>query len=245
MAVHMFKEYNYTNYKQSSGIRNNKQAFQDDLQKAMQASLVTAQEQASYDEDLAQALRASKEEHDQKIERLVYAGKRCQTDEEALNIALELSRCVTTLEGLTNEFKKTTGPALSVNGKVKPNPGGGNCQFYTLRDCISPDYHYSAIELRRLAVTLILLQWDRFAPFAQKMNGDALPTQRQYAEYMGKEGNWGDHLSLLILCEHFRLHAVVHVHKNSINIGTIHINEGGSKVIHIKFWQECHYEAIV
>jgi len=215
--------------------------YEETLQQALEESNKQAVEEERFQKELAQAMRAS--EREAELDRLAREAMRCQTDEEALAIALERS-CVDELGKLTSQFKQAPGTAVAFFGSVVANPGGGNCLFHALSDCIYPT-PLSATDLRRLAVRLILMQWERFSPFAQKMNGDALTTQRAYAEYMGKDGTWGDHLPLLMLCEHLHLHAVVHVHHGGTNIGTIHINREGTKEVHLRFTQECHYEAIV
>ena len=245
MACQLYQGNNGDNTTYAAAIRASAELYTYEetlqLQQALAASNKLGEQEKQFQKELDQAMRAS--EREAELDRLAREGMWCQTDGEALAIALERSR-VDELGKLTSQFKQAPGTAVAFFGRVVANPGGGNCLFHALSDCIYPT-PLSATDLRALAVRLILMQWERFRPFAQRRDGEPLPTQRAYAEYMGKDGTWGDHLTLLVLCEHFHLHAVVHVHRGPTNIGTININPAGTTKVHLKFTQECHYEAIV
>ena len=66
-----------------------------------------------------------------------------------------------------------------------------------------------------------------------------------YKKYMSKEDSWGDHLSLLSLCELYQINAIIIVTNGNRLSEPIKINVGSTRTVLIKFTSEFHYEAIV
>ena len=62
---------------------------------------------------------------------------------------------------------------------------------------------------------------------------------------MLKDGSWGDHLSVMALCELYQVNAIIVVINGQKISEPIKINVGSSKTVLIKFNSEFHYEAIV
>ena len=62
---------------------------------------------------------------------------------------------------------------------------------------------------------------------------------------MSRDGSWGDHLTLMALCELYQINAIIIVINGNKISEPININVGSSKTILIKFNSEFHYEAII
>ena len=62
---------------------------------------------------------------------------------------------------------------------------------------------------------------------------------------MQEDGSWGDHLSLLALCELYQVNAILIITEGEKLAEPIKINVGSNVNILIKFTSEVHYEAIV
>ncbi len=126
--------------------------------------------------------------------------------------------------------------------KVISNEGGGNCLFHTLSTHLKIDYK----QLRYDSVNYIINSWERFKDFALNPI-TLLPfcSKIEYEEYMKKDGSWGDHLSLLALCELYQVNAILIISENNKISEPIKINVGSDINILIRFNSEFHYEAII
>lgn len=130
----------------------------------------------------------------------------------------------------------------SVGGnKIIKNNGNGNCLFNTL------SYHLKipADQLRDDSVMYISVKWERFKHFM--LNSDSLEpfqNKEEFVKTMSKKGSWGDHTSLLALCELYQINAILIVTNNSKLSDPITINVGSTRTVLIKFNSEFHYEAI-
>lgn len=143
-----------------------------------------------------------------------------------------------------NEFDNLIKNTIEKLGgkKVLPNSGGGNCLFHTFSSHLDIDYK----QLREDSVNYITMQWDKFKNFA--LNPETLEpfdSLEDYKNTMLKEGTWGDHLSVMALCELYQVNAIIVVIDNKKILEPIKINVGSSKTVLIKFNSEFHYEAIV
>jgi len=80
-------------------------------------------------------------------------------------------------------------------------PGDGNCQMYSLSDqlCNSIDHHKF---VRRCIVSWLSINGDLELPNGAKMKDFVHDkTWEKYCEEMGREGIWGDHLTLVAASE--------------------------------------------
>lgn len=126
--------------------------------------------------------------------------------------------------------------------QVIKNEGGGNCLFYSLS--IHLDINHK--QLREDSINYIYMSWNRFKEFA--LNSDTLEpfeSKDDYKEYMSQDGRWGDHLSLLALCELYQVNAILIITNGKKLSDPVKINVGSEVNILIKFHSEFHYEAIV
>lgn len=126
--------------------------------------------------------------------------------------------------------------------KVIPNQGGGDCLFHTLSKHLDIDH----MQLRNYATQYISINWNKFKDFA--LHSETLQpfeSSEEYVTYMSKSGSWGDHLSLIALCELYQINAIIIVVNKQKISEPITINVGSTKTVLIKFNSEFHYEAIV
>ena len=132
---------------------------------------------------------------------------------------------------------------ISLGGnRVLPNEGGGDCLFHTFSTHLDIDH----MQLREDATEYISINWNRFKDFALKSDTlKSYESREEYINHMSQEGVWGDHLSLLALCELYQTNATIIV-VNGVDLSEpIKINVGSSKTVLIKFNSEFHYEAIL
>ena len=166
--------------------------------------------------------------------------------DDPINVALKESVNNQKDNNITDldEFNSLVQAAIISFGgeKILPNSGNGDCLFHSLSEHLNIDQS----QLREDAVNYISTKWDRFSNFA--LNPDTLEpfnSKDDYIQYMGKEGHWGDHLSILALCELYQVNATLIVTEGNKLSEPININVGADKTILIKFTSEFHYEAIV
>ncbi len=147
---------------------------------------------------------------------------------------------LTTIDEFDNLVKASI---MSFGGKtILPNKGGGNCLFHTFSTHLNIDHK----ELRNDATQYIRLNWNKFKNFALKPDTlEPYKSKDDYLNYMSQEGKWGDHLSLLALCELYQINAILIVTKGKELSDPIKINVGSTRTVLIKFTSEFHYEAIV
>ena len=125
---------------------------------------------------------------------------------------------------------------------VLSNKGGGNCLFHTL----SEHLNINQKQLRIDAANYINLSWYRFKNFVlHPVTLKPYKSKEEYVEYMSKDGSWGDHISLLALCELYQVNAIIIITENNKLKEPIKINVGSNVNILIKFTSEVHYEAII
>ena len=62
---------------------------------------------------------------------------------------------------------------------------------------------------------------------------------------MIKDGSWGDHLSLLALCELYQINAIIIITEGTKVSDPIKINVDSEVNVLIRFNSEFHYEAII
>jgi hypothetical protein len=123
------------------------------------------------------------------------------------------------------------------------NAGGGDCLFHTVGYHLGIDH----TELRQLAVRLISDNWERYSAFLQYHNGTELVAYsdvNDFTERMGRQGTWGDHVVLQVLCEYFHINALIIVVEGTELRDQILINVGSPSTFLIKFNREFHYEAV-
>jgi len=126
--------------------------------------------------------------------------------------------------------------------KILENEGGGNCLFHSLSEHLKIDHK----QLRDDSVSFIISSWERFKNFA--LNPSTLnpfKSSDEYKEYMSRDGSWGDHLSLLALCELYQVNAILVITEGKKLSEPLLINVGSNVNILIRFNSEFHYEAIV
>lgn len=126
--------------------------------------------------------------------------------------------------------------------KIISNEGGGNCLFHSLSSHLKVDYQ----QLREDSVNYITCSWDRFKDFA--LNPETLlhfNSKEEYQNYMIKDGSWGDHLSLLALCELYQVNAILIISEGNKLSEPVKINVGSEINVLIRFNSEFHYEAII
>jgi len=132
---------------------------------------------------------------------------------------------------------------ISLGGsKILSNEGGGDCLFHTFSIHLDIDH----TQLRDDATEYISINWNRFKDFALKSDTlEPYQTKEEYTKHMSQEGVWGDHLSLLALCELYQTNATIIV-VNGVELSEpIKINVGSTNTVLIKFNSEFHYEAIL
>ena len=114
-------------------------------------------------------------------------------------------------------------------------PGDGNCQFHALaggsRMFKPTDYR----ECRKVAVQFMRMHAQQFAGFAGE---DTL----EYFERMEKDGEWGDHLTLVAYAR--AANATVTVHRLDSQPLTVY-RSGEANVIHVAYINSCHYMSVV
>ena len=126
--------------------------------------------------------------------------------------------------------------------KIISNEGGGNCLFHTL----SAHLNVSHEQLREDSVNYITCSWERFKEFS--LNPSTLQqfeSKDDYLNYMIKDGSWGDHLSLLALCELYQINAIIIITEGTKVSDPIKINVDSEVNVLIRFNSEFHYEAII
>jgi len=147
---------------------------------------------------------------------------------------------ITTVSELDDLVKASI---ISFGGnKVLPNQGGGNCLFHTLSTHLNIRHQ----QLRKDSIDYLTINWNKFKDFA--LSSDTLKSfdsMDDYKKYMSKEDSWGDHLSLLSLCELYQINAIIIVTNGNRLSEPIKINVGSTRTVLIKFTSEFHYEAIV
>lgn len=125
---------------------------------------------------------------------------------------------------------------------VIPNNGGGNCLYHTLSTHLNIDYK----QLKLDAIQYISINWNKFKDFALRTdNLESFNSKEDYIEFMSRDGSWGDHLTLMALCELYQINAIIIVVNGNKISDPININVGSSKTVLIKFNSEFHYEAII
>lgn len=147
---------------------------------------------------------------------------------------------ITTVSELDDLVKASI---ISFGGnKVLPNQGGGNCLFHTL----STHLNISHQQLRQDSIDYLTINWNKFKDFALRSDTlEPFDSMDDYKKYMSKEDSWGDHLSLLSLCELYQINAIIIVTNGNRLSEPIKINVGSTRTVLIKFTSEFHYEAIV
>jgi len=182
-----------------------------------------------YDEDLEFAIALSKSLEISNDESITFI-KNMNTNENQ----------ITKIQDLDQQIKKQI-KSLGGN-KILENEGGGNCLFHTMSAHLNIPYD----QLREDSVNYIISYWDRFKNFALNPN-TLLPfdNSNEYVNYMSKNGHWGDHLSLLSLCELYQVNAVLVITDGKKLQEPIKINVGSEINVLIKFTSEIHYEAII
>lgn len=204
-------------------IGKNKYTISDDLKK------IKREEKQENDMDLAIALSLS-ETQNFNLQNNIDLKKNIDFNDENL----------TSLDDIDYLLKASI---ISLGGnKVLSNEGGGDCLFHTFSTHLNIDHK----QLREDATEYISINWNRFKDFALKSDTlQPYQSQEEYTEHMSKEGVWGDHLSLLALCELYQTNATIIV-VNGIELSEpIKINVGSTKTVLIKFNSEFHYEAIL
>ena len=202
-----------------------------------------------------------KMKHGDKDENKDTSSKNLSNNDQDIELAIALSlseqqknkRQKTNIEELVNEYDDITtiddvdtllkASIMSLGGKkVLPNKGGGDCLFHSLSAHLDIDHQ----QLREDATEYIKINWDRFKDFALKSDTlEPYESKEEYVKHMSQKGVWGDHLSLLALCELYQTNATIIV-VNGVELSEpIKINVGSSKTVLIKFNSEFHYEAIV
>ena len=152
----------------------------------------------------------------------------------------DIEQDITSLDDVDGLLKASI---LSLGGeKILSNKGGGDCLFHTFSSHLNIDHKI----LREDASEYISINWDRFKNFALKSDTlEPYQSREEYVKHMTQDGVWGDHLSLMALCELYQTNATIIV-VNGIELSEpIKINVGSSKTVLIKFNSEFHYEAIV
>jgi hypothetical protein len=125
---------------------------------------------------------------------------------------------------------------------VVPNNGNGNCLYHTLSTHLNIDYQ----QLKLDAIQYISINWNKFKDFALRSdNLEPFKSKDEYIQFMSKNGSWGDHLTLLALCELYQINAIIIVINGNNFSDPIKINVGSTRTVLIKFNSEFHYEAII
>lgn len=202
--------------------RKPKLEFSDKLKKIKHDS--------KYDEDLELAIALSKSLEISNDESIDFIKNNMNNNENQ----------ITEIKDLDQQIKKQIS-SLGGN-KILENEGGGNCLFLSMSTHLNIPYD----QLREDSVNYIISNWNRFKDFALNPNS-LLPfnNSNEYKNYMGKDGSWGDHLSLLSLCELYQVNAVLVITDGKKLQEPIKINVGSEINVLIKFSSEIHYEAII
>lgn len=204
--------------------RKHKLEFSEKLKKIKQNS--------KYDEDLELAIALSKSLEISNNESINFIKDNLSNDNVEENI--------TQIDDLDKLIKKQIS-SLGGN-QILQNEGGGNCLFLSLSTHLNIPYN----QLREDSVNYITSCWNKFKDFA--LNPSTLlpfSDANEYKDYMSKDGSWGDHLSLLSLCELYQVNAVLVITDGKKLQEPIKINVGSKVNILIKFSSEIHYEAII
>jgi len=193
------------------------------------SKLKKIKQESKYDEDLELAIALSKSLEISNNESINFI-KNINNNEDQ----------ITQIHDLDHQIKKQIS-SLGGN-QVLQNEGGGNCLFLSMSTHLNIPYN----QLREDSVNYIISSWNRFKDFA--LNPDTLlpfSDANEYKKYMSKDGSWGDHLSLLFLCELYQVNAVLVITDGKKLQEPIKINVGSKINILIKFSSEIHYEAII
>tara|TARA_B100000161_G_scaffold258697_1_gene223894 strand:- start:680 stop:1315 length:636 start_codon:yes stop_codon:yes gene_type:complete len=192
--------------------------------------LMKIKQESNYDEDLELAIALSKSLEISNNESIDFIKNNINNNEDQ----------ITQIHDLDHQIKKQIS-SLGGN-QVLQNEGGGNCLFLSLSTHLNIPYN----QLREDSVNYITSCWERFKDFALNPN-TLLPfsNANEYKKYMSKDGSWGDHLSLLSLCELYQVNAVLVITDGKNLQEPIKINVGSKINILIKFSSEIHYEAII
>jgi len=128
--------------------------------------------------------------------------------------------------------------------------GDGNCQFSSCADQLfgDPDRHP---EVRKAAVEWLRDHADYKLPNST-MIGDYLQTEffpawEDYIEYMGQNGIWGDHFTLLAIAEVYKIKIVI-VSSMDVDPGidpfTVIVPKHWNQTIYISHLHELHYSSL-
>lgn len=125
-------------------------------------------------------------------------------------------------------------------------PKDGNCMFHAYARALVG--RATAAELRRIVVEQVAREPDRWSPFIsdnQPGQPDTTPISR-YLKNMAKDGEWGDHICLTVLGEHFDADVHVVKVKNSGRLGVNSVvNRGLARHVFWLYLENDHYENLV
>merc|ERR1719356_79434 len=116
--------------------------------------------------------------------------------------------------------------------------GDGNCQFASAADQLfgSPARHP---EVRAAAVAQLQAEPERYRPFVAGRDFQG------YTTAMGRDGEWGDNVSLQAIADAFGVHTVVVTSFPQACIIEIQPRKVKSEqVIWLSFWAELHYGSL-
>ncbi|GFH16550.1 OTU domain-containing protein, partial [Haematococcus lacustris] len=116
--------------------------------------------------------------------------------------------------------------------------GDGACQFRSLSDQLYGDADHHAF-VRQQVVQHLRAHAAQYSPFVPDSGYDS------YCADMGKQGTWGDHVTLQAAADHFGLRInVLSSYPDTAVLTILPESTKSQRVLWLSFWAEVHYNSL-
>lgn len=232
--------------KDDSKKKEDGQSIDDDLKKAINASLQNEDEK-----NLQKAIISSLVDNDDKLKEKILlslkTGNNLKTNDNSLLSYIDSVNEISKNKSKNNvEFIDNVMNNLLPNYSIHIQKADGACMFRSFEQILGIDHGL----IREKTVDYICNNWDSYKYYCLNINGENFNSSDEYRKYMIKKDTWGNMPELNAICVFYCINVIVFdINKQNQKINITKIEQNDNQTIHLIYSHyngNCgHYDIIL